>query len=218
MARIATETCARDQVFIIAHPHSVGDPACTGCKWLYPDMLPGTAQLVEVWNGVWGGDSNNEPALAMWYDWLNQGLRIVATAGTDTHSPDYYDYKPGFNVVYAESLSEAALLQALRAGHLYLSAGPRLEFGARTSDGQAVMMGDVAAGGACLFALQWEDCPPAATVRVIADGQETMQWPAGERGNREWTLSVDQARWCVIEIRAADGAMLAVTNPVFLKP
>ena len=33
----------------------------------------------------------------------------------------------GFDVVYADDLSEQAILSAVRAGHLYLSAAPRLE-------------------------------------------------------------------------------------------
>ncbi|MEZ4637321.1 MAG: hypothetical protein R2856_20590 [Caldilineaceae bacterium] len=42
-------------------------------------MMPGTARFVEIWNGPWfGGNSeknSNEQGLALWYGWLNQGLR-----------------------------------------------------------------------------------------------------------------------------------------------
>ena len=59
-------------------------------------MMPGDARVVEVWNGPWGCDSNNEKALTLWYDWLNQGLRLAATAGTDTHGRHAYAARPGF--------------------------------------------------------------------------------------------------------------------------
>ena len=135
MARIAAAAYASDQVFIIAHPLSAGDPGCTGCAWRFGEMMPGNARLVEIWNGPWRGDSHNEATLALWYDWLNQGLRLAATAGSDTHSRHSYAARPGFNVIYAESLTEPALLSGLRAGRLYLSAGPQLAFEAEDGRG-----------------------------------------------------------------------------------
>ena len=62
MAKIAATAYTQDQVYIIAHPMSPGDPGCTGCAWRYGAMMPGSARLVEIWNGPWAGDSNNELA------------------------------------------------------------------------------------------------------------------------------------------------------------
>jgi hypothetical protein len=92
MADIAQEVTAAGQLFIIAHPCAIGDPWCTGCDWRYEEMKPGSGHFVEIWNGPWGGDSNNEQALALWYSWLNEGYRLVATAGSDAHRPE--DPKP----------------------------------------------------------------------------------------------------------------------------
>ncbi len=143
MARIAAEARANGQVFVIAHPRAPGDPFCTGCTWLFEEVMPGDARLVEVWNGRWtAADSNNEAALALWYAWLNAGLRICATAGTDMHAPRDYAAGPCLSVIYAEELSEAALLAGLRAGHVYLSAGPRLTLEARGARGERWAMGD----------------------------------------------------------------------------
>jgi hypothetical protein len=215
MARLAAATEADGGLFVISHPQAVGDdPACTGCVWRYGDMMPGNARLVEVWNGPWGGDSNNEAALALWYDWLNQGLRLVATAGSDTHSPRDYAARPGFNVVYAEALSEAALLQALRAGRLYLSAGPLLTFEARGAGGERWPVGDAAVGPVTL-ALEWSGCPAGAQMRLLANGRLLDQRPAGERGKHEWDMAPEQASWVLVEVRAEDGGLLAVTNPIF---
>jgi hypothetical protein len=215
MARLAAAAEAGGQIFVISHPQAEGDPACTGCTWRYGDMMPGNARLVEVWNGPWGGDSNNEAALALWYDWLNQGLRLVATAGTDTHSARAYAARPGFNVVYAEALSEAALLKALRAGHLYLSAGPHLDFHARGASGERWLVGDTVAGPVT-FALGWSDCPTSAQVRVLANGRLLDQWPAAGRGEHGWGMAPEQANWVLAEVRAESGELLAVTNPIFI--
>ncbi|MBN2004486.1 MAG: PHP domain-containing protein [Anaerolineae bacterium] len=225
MARIAEATYAAGQVFVIAHPQSVGDPGCTGCAWRYGEMSPGNARLVEVWNGPWNGDSNNEAALALWYDWLNQGLHIVATAGTDAHAAQPPGIAvslagagaaPGFNVVYAEALTEMALLKALRAGHLYLSAGPQLLFQAQDARNATAIAGDTVTGTAT-FSLEWADCPDGALVRILANGRLLRQWPAQGQGAMTWTLSAKQADWVLVEIRSEHGAMLALSNPIFLR-
>ena len=214
MARIADAAYASGRLFVIAHPQADGDPRCTGCAWRFGGMMPGTARLVEVWNGSWGCDSNNEKALALWYDWLNQGLRLVATAGTDSHRVRDYGVDCGFNVIHAEALSETALLDALRVGHSYLSSGPRVDFGARNGDGARWMPGDtVAEPVTCTVA--WDDCPADAQLRVIVNGKLLERWETGVRGERAWALSPDQADWVVVEIRRADGGMLAVTNPIY---
>ena len=109
---------------------------CTGCRWEYPELMPGSAQVVEIWNGrSW--DKHNEEALALWYSWLNEGYRITASAGTDGHRPAPEGTQIGFNMVYAEALTEAAILAAVRRGRSYLSSGagaradPPQPFGAR---------------------------------------------------------------------------------------
>jgi hypothetical protein len=216
MSRVATETYASDGVFVIAHPQSTGDPACTGCTWRYGDMMPGTARLVEIWNGPWGGDSNNEEALSLWYDWLNQGRRVVATAGTDMHSIQDYAAKPGFSVVYAKDLSEAALLKALRAGHLYLSAGPQVTFQARNGSGERWIMGDTVTRPVT-FTVIWADCPADAQIGLIADGRLLDQWMVGARGQYAWHMAPDQAHWVGVEIRGGDGELLAITHPIFFE-
>lgn len=216
MARIATETYAKDQIFIIAHPMAIGDPACTGCIWRYNEMMPGTSNFVEIWNGTWSSESNNETALSLWYDWLNQGRRIIATAGTDTHSTPDYAAKPGFDVVYATNLSQAAIFDALRAGHLYLSAGPQLTLTAQTQDKQSWMMGDTIRQAATLTST-WAACPAGAKLRVIADGRLLIEQATGDQGAYQWDTTPAQAHWYVVEIRSAGGEILAITNPIFLE-
>lgn len=214
MGEIATQRYAEDQLFIIAHPEAIGDPSCTGCRWRYGEMMPGTSQIVEIWNGPWGDDSNNESALSLWYDWLNQGRRLVATAGTDTHGSSDYAKNPGFNLIYAEELSEVALLKAIWAGHLYLSSGPRLNLTARTEDGQSWMMGDQVNQLATLQA-EWENCPEDAVLRVIANGRLQTSQATGAQGHLAWQAAPEQASWVLIEVRSAAGEVLAITNPLF---
>lgn len=216
MERIATSTYAKDQVFIIAHPQSNGDPLCTGCTWRFGEMMPGIAQLIEIWNEwQWDGIPNNEKALSLWYDWLNQGAHLVATAGTDTHKAEDYAAKPGFNVVYAEELSETALLKALRAGHLYLSCGPKMVLEARSENGENWMMGDTVTQPAA-FRLSWKNCEEDARIRLIANGSPMKQWMACAQGEYQWTMKPNECDWVVVEVRDAKDRLLAITNPLFL--
>ncbi len=201
--------------FIIAHPMSVGDPFCTGCDWAYDDMLPGNARIVEVWNSDWGGDRQNELSLQLWYRWLNQGYRMVATRGSDIHHALNYT-NAGFDIVYASELSENAILEAIRAGHLYLSSGPCLQFTARGSNGDFGMMGDLVSGRTLEVQLVWSSVSAGDHLRLIVDGKRVEEFEAEAQGEHRWTLTSDQAHWCVIEIRAADGELHAVTNPIFM--
>ncbi len=219
--QIAAEVNARGGTFIIAHPMEIGDPYCTGCRWSYVTMMPGTARVVEVWNGSWVGDgsSNNEDALALVYRWLNEGYRLALTAGTDNHgSEGEKNDLFGFNAVYANDLSEPEILRAVRAGHLYLSSGPTLELTASAGDQQA-MMGDVlnaAREAPVQVNARWEDCPVYAELSLIADGMSRKTRAINAAGVRQWTLLAGQDRWCLLTVRGADGQMLAMTNPIYL--
>jgi hypothetical protein len=218
MPQIAAEVGAAGGTFVIAHPMSIGDPHCTGCDWRYKDMMPGNAKFVEIWNGgIWeNNESNNENALMLWYTWLNQGHRLVATSGTDIHGPAQPGAHLGFDVVYAEELDEAAILRGVSQGHLYLSDGPRLDLSGHTTTGTQAMMGDTLVAERATITAHWDGCDPDDCVRLIVDGHPMSETAANARTEQEWQLSAEQAHWCVLEVRAATGHLRAVTNPIFL--
>jgi hypothetical protein len=216
MPQIAAEVEAADGLFIIAHPMSVGDPICTGCDWRYSDMMPGPARLLEVWNGgEWTSESNNEDALALWYVWLNQGHRLVATAGTDAHGQAPSGVRPGFNNVYAEVFSESGILRAIAQGHVFLSDGPQLELSAQTANGVTAIMGDILPAERATISARWDGCNPSDLVRLVVNGQPFTEQIAGTQGEQQWGFTPKQARWCLIELREASGRLRAVTNPLF---
>jgi hypothetical protein len=217
MVDIARELLADGNLFIIAHPCSDGDPECTGCHWDYPDMMPGVSRHVEVWNYWWKSHANNEQALALWYDWLNRGCQMVATAGSDSHRRQDQANPLPFVGVYAADWSEEALLAAVKAGHLYLSSGASLEFTGYTAPGKDwAIMGDSLTGENATLTVSWADGAATARLRIMTDGQPFMEKQVGPGGTHTWYLHADQAHWCVVELRAEDGTMLALTNPIFL--
>jgi hypothetical protein len=214
MPDMATQVKDKGGVFVIAHPKSIGDPNCTGCDWHYDDMMPGHARYVEIWNGEWAGDSGNEGGLELWYQWLNEGYRMVATAGTDSHGPTS-DQTLGLNHVYANDLTEVEILDAIKRGHLYVSSGPRLELTARNASLEHVMIGDVLAGDGVTLSLHWEDCQEGDVLELIVNGGVIDEQSPAEHGMLEWTLP-DHTHWCVVEVRDKNRGMRAVTNPIFV--
>jgi hypothetical protein len=216
MPDIVEDVNAQGGTFIIAHPMTEGDPICTGCDWTYDDMMPGNAKLIEVWNsGLWPF-SRNEQSLQLYYRWLNQGHRLVATAGTDTHGPASLEIQPGLNVVYAEALNEQAILHAVRLGHLYLSNGPTLVLTAHNTAGETAMMGDVLHGNAIDVNVEWHGTHAHDVVRVLVSGTVREEFTSDIAGRCEFRNVVDSPMWCCVELRDADGNLRALTNPIFL--
>ena len=244
MPQIAAEVGACGGLFVIAHPMAVGDPYCTGCQWRYPTMRPGTATAVEVWNSDWRSESRNELGLSLAYEWLNAGQRLALTAGTDNHGRNPRAMHYGFNVVYAEDLSEDEILRAVRAGHLYISSGPTLELNAvvgpqlpatavggrirprvkppppktRGGSRRLAMMGDaldVSDGQDVQVTARWAGCPEGGELCLVADGKPNVTIPAGNADTRTWKLDGGGTHWCLLTLRGADGQMLALTNPIF---
>ncbi len=218
MAEVVPDVEDRGGLFVIAHPRSVGDPICTGCDWTHSDVQPGPARRVEVWNGEWHGESQNEEGLALAIDWLNAGHRLVLTAGTDHHGHGLAHEALGFNVVWASALTAPAILAGIRQGQLYLSSGPELEFEAVVGEAR-LHMGDSTlrpAGSDIQWVAHWRKSPAAARVELIVDGVVVGEKAAGSDGTQVWGWTSSQARWGLLSLRAANGSLLALTNPIFL--
>jgi hypothetical protein len=178
--------------------------------------MPGPVGVVEVWNEHWTSGSNNEGSLQLWYQWLNQGHHIFATVGTDIHGPADPSLEFGFNVVYADALTEVAILDGVRHGYSYLSSSPALEFTGRSSSAQTAHMGDILLGDDCEVSVRWQQCRAGDRVRLIVDGQVKEELVAEEKGEHSWKLDGREKHWCAIEVRDQEGSLRAVTNPIFI--
>jgi len=220
MNQIAQEVHSQGGVFIIAHPRSVGDPDCTGCDWLFESMMPGSAVVVEVWNENWTGHmAGNEDSLALAFEWLNQGHRLALTSGTDTHGPEHNREAGtvGFDIVYADNLSERDILRAVQQGHLYMSAGPILEWTA-SAHGAHAMMGDVldvAVNEPIQVTAAWKNCPPRSRLALVVDGIALETFAVPKDGAHVWGLRRGQAHWALFTVRDEQGVMQALSNPIF---
>jgi hypothetical protein len=64
----------------------------------------------------------------------------------------------------------------------------------------------------------WRDAPVGSCLRVIANGELHTELSVPAEGEQYWQASPVRATWYVVELRQKDGAMLALTNPIFLQP
>lgn len=214
--KIAQKVIDSGALFTIAHPRNKGEPWCCGCRWLHDDMMPGNALAVEIWNGAW--DDANEEALRLFYSWLNQGIRIVATSGSDIHRrpPADFQGRGAVNVVYAADLTENAIIAGIKAGRSYMSAEPELVFTAKSESGTEAMLGDVLPIEPATLHVSWKNSQAGHVLRLIVDGMPYAEMPIDESGETSWKLT-RPAKWCTVEIRQPQNGLWAVTNPIFFE-
>ena len=136
LAAVARDLTAAGALVSINHPQLPDDERCMGCGWMdRDDPTVDSVQAVEIVNG----DTADGP-LAGWSffaEMLNRGHHLVPIGGSDDHSPDEAaDRQIGrpATVVYADSLSEEAIVAGLRRGRVYVRTrgadGPSLNLSA----------------------------------------------------------------------------------------
>jgi hypothetical protein len=186
---------------------SVNHPKPLGPNWSYGDLSGNHA--IEIWNGPWGG--LNSDALAYWETRLKHGERYVALGGSDTHnlkSPRARLMQPelGTPTTWVKVQGEPsadAILAAIRRGDCFVSAspaGPQLLFDRRDGQIRARVAGAL---GATLILLSGRGSE--AAFPIPSDDWETLvDFPSG-------------AKYLRAQVLDATGAVLAVSNPVWLE-
>ena len=221
MSARAQELLDSGALYIIAHPKSEGHPICTGCRWAYSDMLPGPARHVEIWNNAWIGRGNNEEAVKLYYRWLNEGRRLVATAGTDTHRPMPPEMRLAANRVFAEDNTAEHILAALRLGHSYVTGGPDMHLRVTGVDGVTAGMGDLIAPGHLQIELGWNAGHGGYDLDtlygyLIRNGEEAGCWPCKDESETRVQVDGETGDWFTLELRDERGELHGLTNPVFV--
>jgi hypothetical protein len=210
--RELAERVSREGAYLtIAHPFAAGDPVCTGCAWTAFDLRPESTTHLEVWNGPWAG-RHNERALQYWYGLLATGRRVVATAGTDAHGPAYL---PGVGFTCTPTTHDPqVLLRQLREGRTYLSGSAGLESAFLAPDGP-VPLGGEGQAGPWGVSLAWAGLPMESVLSFVVDGERRQEVLIAQ-GNLVRHFEVRQ--WLNLELRSAEGDLLALTNPGYARP
>ena len=225
-------------LFAINHPALPSNEYCMGCGWTAQNVDYSRIPAVEVVNGgaaqAQGGSADGIfSGVPFWEARLNEGHRPTAIGGSDNHKPDV-DFEGPVSVgspttvVWAENLSERAILDAIRGGRVFVDVeGTRdrmLELTARCGDAVAMMgQGLTAPAGAAIeFTLRVQNLA-GARVDVVMDGVRGAAL-AGARVDSDdatltFTLPSDGARhWLRVDIRSGDEAArtLMIGNPIYL--
>jgi hypothetical protein len=214
----------------INHPLSPSGEICLGCGWT--PSTPVDMHLltgVEAVNG--GSEQHGLSDLGFWDKALNQGCRLTGIGGSDNHRPLQPLDQTGSigsptTVVYAEALSTPAILDGIRAGHVFIDvAGTRnrlLEVTARSA-GQMALAGDslhLQAGNAVQFEAHAIDAS-GGKILWIEDGRELTPptnpdiYSADQTVPLPWT-SDGERHWLRAEVAGPDGKLWLIANPIYI--
>ena len=223
-AGVFRQARAQGALVSINHPGRETGERCTGCGWDAPGTDYAVVDALEVVNGRnVTGPTAGEP---VWHARLNEGHRLTGIGGGDDHGAATRQGSAvgtPTTVVYAEGLSEAAILAGIRAGRVYIKTrgphGPDLRFDAPE---HGVSMGDMlrlpsptrvtlrvrVMGGA------------GQRVDVIRNGevhQDLVPSPLASNDETvEIPLDVAPGDWVRINIRDAEG-ITVMGNPVYVR-
>jgi hypothetical protein len=224
-------------LFIVNHPAMPSNEFCMGCGWTARGTDYARVDAVEVVNGgalrLQGGKVEGPlSGLPFWEARLNEGHRITAVGGSDNHQPDTDGARHpavGYpmTVIFAENLSQRALLDGVRAGRVFVDidgvAGRSLELTA-TCEGRTAVMGqgiDAPAGAAIGFTVSVRGAA-GARIDVVMDGRHGAALAEaridGDDAALAFELTTDgQRHWIRADVRSDDGErILVIGNPVYL--
>lgn len=205
----------------INHPGRDTGDRCTGCGWDAPNTPWPDIAAVEVVNG--GVIEGRTAGLPFWYARLNEGHRLTGLGGSDDHGARSAHSRIGAptTVVFARELSEAALLEGIRSGRVYVRTrgpeGPTLDLTASAGGHETPMGGTLR--------LASVEAPIRLDIRVgRASGQRleivrngvieaTLDVPSGDTVLSH-TLTLGVGGWVHVRLRDAAG-LTALGNPVY---
>lgn len=216
-------------VISINHPGLPSGELCMGCGWTAPNTDYSRIQAVEVVNGAVAEGPLS--GMAFWEAHLNEGHRITAIGGSDNHDPT--TARAGSagigtptTAVRSSELSQAAILQAIRQGHVFIDVqGSRdrvLDVAARL-DGAEAAMGDsltAPAGARVRVSVRIVGLAGGA-IALAGDGAKlaVLEDPkiASADETKTFELVADgQRRWLRIDVRDAAGKLALIGNPIYL--
>jgi hypothetical protein len=214
----------------INHPNSPTGEICLGCGWT--PATPVDMHLLTGVEAVNGGDEQYGISdLSFWNKELNRGCRLTGIGGSDNHRPMQPLDQIGSvgsptTVVYATELSTLAILDGIRAGHVFIDlAGTRdrlLDLTAQTAN-QAAHGGDsleaargdavqfeahvaTAAGGKVLWIEDGQEIAPPTNADV-SSAQQTVPLPWTSDGGRHWFRA---------EVAGTNGNLWLIGNPIYI--
>lgn len=236
---VLAQSKAAGALVIVNHPASPSGEPCMGCGWAATDTDWRQVDAVEVVNGglvrAQGSAEGPLSGVPFWEARLNEGHRLTAIGASDNHdaslsSKDATAIGHPRTEVWAEALSQPAILEGLRQGRAYvdvagLNPGLAFDFNARAGDSAAVMGGELTApaGQPIDFELRLSGGDIYGVIEVIENGRVTAVFATPleaivvRDGAKRWRLSGGgRNRWVRVNIRDGRGRLLLIGNPIYI--
>jgi len=161
---VAREVRAQGGLFCVNHPFSLT------LGWRYHEFDWSQCDLLEVYHHLTG--ANNSAQLGLWDSLLARGYKITGVGATDSHNPHVGMHRLGqvFTYVYASELSPVGIVAGLKAGRVYVSLGPRLEFTAEAGGRVAHMGESLPAGDPVTLQVQLSQLDFPSRLLVMKNG------------------------------------------------
>ena len=217
----------------INHPSLPSGEICMGCGWTAQTPWS-DIDAVEVINGGTvrsaGGQAEALSGIAFWQKQLDAGYPITAIGGSDNHDPDRPVDETGsigqpVSAVFSHGLDQGNILAAIRRGQVLIDLDPArqriLNFRAERGN-QVVLMGQnlsIAKDGAVRFSATLTNGEGTHLEVIDSTGTVTALSPLTKATEARWfTLKMDhqQRRWIRLNLRAADGRLLMISNPIYI--
>jgi hypothetical protein len=180
------------------------------------------------------GDPENDlatpKAIRFWTELLNIGYRMTALGGSDYHrtlpSPYYTGTHSRESIglpttyVYAEELSSNAILSAVMRRHVYVSLGPKVSFQAEVN-GKVYDLGQDLGPfiGEIKFTSTVSECSKNACAQIVKNGEVVADRTVVDDETvflYSDTIAPSESNWYRLDVYDSNGAMLAITNPIFV--
>ncbi|MBN2357936.1 MAG: CehA/McbA family metallohydrolase [Deltaproteobacteria bacterium] len=217
LAEIAPVVRAQGGLVSVAHPFSIGDPICTGCR-APADLDPTSFDLLEVWYKQWDfAGCDNEASRALWDRLWQAGHRVTAVAARDWHGRDQDGCFPGrlpLTAVRAAERSAGAIFEGLRQGAVVMTGGPLLELVLDDGKTRPAAIGEVlrtAQAPALRARVERLDGP--AELRLLRSGEQIFEQRVAGDGPLDLPRRADRPGWYRAELWR-QGQPRAITNHV----
>ena len=224
---------AKGGVLSVNHPALPSGETCMGCGWTYADTDWSRVPAMEVINGAslaLFGAEGPFSGVAFWEQRLNSGFRIAAIGGSDNHDPAKGPpIGTPTTVVHAQNLSQKEILRAIRQGHVFVDVwgrGDLMLAVLATAGSTTVEMGDellVAVGKPISVKVTVAGVPAGARLSLAGNGSELAGLGSlavlSPQDSRTFTFLADEhPQWLRFDVRDQDGKLLALGNPIYLRP
>lgn len=227
-ADVIADVVAAGGSFVVNHPRLELGSACIGCAWKVDPTPWDQVTAMEILTGPFQNDSLiGKPARQMWDDLLDQGFRITAVGGSDDHRAGI-DEDPATQsqigspttLVYADELSEAAIIEAIRAGRVQvLLSGPddpRVDLEIDSDSGEVGRIGDTISGDELTIRARVTGGAGSHAV-LVTDGREGESRAVDSDDSEvSWEVTVPEAGARYRIHVFSDLGLVTVTNHVFV--